>query len=75
MLARMFSWLSLLARPDAANDVEILAVREESRFCPDTTRTRGLPVDYFAPKRVGVPETARTARDLPVRPRQVGMIR
>jgi putative transposase len=29
MLARMFSWLALLARTDAAKDVEILVLRHE----------------------------------------------
>jgi putative transposase len=29
MLARMLSWLALLARADAAKDVEILALRHE----------------------------------------------
>ena len=29
MLARVLSWLALLARPDAAKDIEILVLRHE----------------------------------------------
>jgi hypothetical protein len=31
MLARMLSWLALLARADAAKDVEILVLRHETK--------------------------------------------
>jgi putative transposase len=43
MLARVLSWLALLARTDAAKDVEILLLRHEVRspYCADTTRARG----------------------------------
>jgi hypothetical protein len=40
MLARMASWLALLARSDAAKDVEILVLRTRSPCCADTSRTR-----------------------------------
>jgi hypothetical protein len=41
MLARVLSWLALLARSDAAKDVEILVLRHEVAVLRDTTRARG----------------------------------
>ena len=42
MLARMLSWLALLARADAAKDVEILVLRHEVAVLRrHTTSTRG----------------------------------
>jgi hypothetical protein len=43
LLARVLSWLVLLARSDAANDVEILSSScsdTRSPYCADTTYTR-----------------------------------
>jgi hypothetical protein len=57
MLVRVLNWLALLARSDAAKDVEILMLRHELAVLRRTN--------------VWVPETARIARDLPVRPGQV----
>jgi putative transposase len=37
MLARVLGWLVLLARSDAAKDVEILTLRHESRCCAAPT--------------------------------------
>jgi putative transposase len=103
MLARVLSWLALLARTEAAKDVEILLLRHEvavlRRHHPRprlswvdrallSALNRLLPLDLrrlrlVSPRTllrshydVWVPETARTARDRPVRSRQVaGMIR
>jgi hypothetical protein len=41
ILTRVLSWMTLLARSDAANDVEILVLRHEITCCADTTRGRG----------------------------------
>jgi hypothetical protein len=41
MLAHRLSWLTLLARSDAAKDVEILVIRHEVAVLADATRTRG----------------------------------
>jgi hypothetical protein len=44
MLARVLSWLAVLARSDAAKDVEILALRLKP------VRTRGLKTAGHAPR-------------------------
>jgi hypothetical protein len=40
LLARVLSWLALLARSDAAKDVEFLVLRQRLRCCVDTTHAR-----------------------------------
>jgi hypothetical protein len=40
MLARVLSWLALLARSDAAKDVEILVLRHGVAVYADTTHAR-----------------------------------
>ena len=40
MLARLASWLALLARSDAAKEVEILGCATRSPCCADTTHAR-----------------------------------
>ena len=40
MLARVLSWLALLARSDTAKDAEILVLRHEAPCCVDTPHAR-----------------------------------
>jgi hypothetical protein len=43
MLTRVLSWLALLARSDAAKDVEILVLRHEVAMLRETTPARRRP--------------------------------
>jgi hypothetical protein len=40
-LARVASWLALLARSDAAKNIEILVLRTRSLCCADIIHARG----------------------------------
>jgi hypothetical protein len=56
MLARVLSWLALLARSDASKDVEILVLREQClkpnssawrRMTPADSASRSIRLDEF----------------------------
>ena len=41
MPTRVLHWMTLLARSEAAKDVEVLVLRQDSPCCADTSRARG----------------------------------
>ncbi|HEY5785013.1 MAG TPA: hypothetical protein VIT65_09570 [Microlunatus sp.] len=51
MLVRVLGWLALLARSDAAKDVEILILRHEVAVHPPEGRTPPLPGATIRPLR------------------------
>jgi putative transposase len=72
-LARVLSWLALLARSDMAKNAEILVLRHEVAVL---RRRHPHPTLTWVDRALWVPETVRTALDLLLRRQPAtGMIR
>jgi hypothetical protein len=72
-LTKLLGWLVLRARSNTAKDIEILVLRHQLAVLRRRTKRPRLSwADraLIADPTLRVPETARTVRDLPVRPWQ-----